>query len=168
MNFHNLPDGCILQGYSLIRMKKIYLSLLSGLLLLILSSCGDKEKMVVIHTPYGSMKALLYEETPLHKANFIKLVESGSYDSTIFHRVIEAFMIQGGDVNAKKGIQEKVAYTVPAEIVPQFFHKKGALAAARMGDDVNPKKESSGCQFYIVQGKIFKEEIDGPVLDKIG
>ncbi|MDN4166736.1 peptidylprolyl isomerase [Cytophagales bacterium LB-30] len=139
-------------------MRKIYLSLLFGAFLLVMAGCGDKEKIMVINTPYGSMKALLYEETPLHKANFLKLVENGSYDSTLFHRVIEGFMIQGGDVNAKKGVQEKITYTIPAEFVPQFFHKKGALAAARMGDDVNPKKESSGCQFYIVQGKIFTEE----------
>jgi peptidyl-prolyl cis-trans isomerase B (cyclophilin B) len=105
------------------------------------------------------MKAILYEETPKHKQNFIKLVESGKYDSTIFHRVIENFMVQGGDVNQKKNIEDedKVNYTIEAEIQPDFWHVKGALAAARQGDQINPERKSSGSQFYIVHGQKFEE-----------
>lgn len=105
----------------------------------------------------------LYNETPVHRDNFIKLTSGGFYDGTSFHRVIENFMIQGGDPNSKEG--EKGApgnggpgYTLPAEISPQFFHKKGALCAARKGDNINPEKESSGSQFYIVQGRTFNDE----------
>jgi peptidyl-prolyl cis-trans isomerase B (cyclophilin B) len=127
--------------------------------ILFLAACSaSKDSLVVFHTPYGDMKAILYEETPLHKENFLKLVESGQYDSTIFHRVIKDFMIQGGDVNIKKNIEadDKITYTIPAEINDQFWHVKGALAAARMGDNVNPKKASSGSQFYIVDGQTYE------------
>ena len=102
------------------------------------------------------MKAILYDETPLHKKNFIELSETGKFDSTIFHRVIENFMIQGGDVNLVS--ENEIDYTIPAEFNDNLFHRKGEIAAARMGDNVNPDKESSGCQFYIVQGKVYKEE----------
>ena len=111
----------------------------------------NKDVIITISTSYGDMKAILYEETPLHKENFIKLSESGDFDSTIFHRIIENFMIQGGDVNLIND-EEVIDYTIPAEINPNLFHRKGEIAAARMGDNVNPEKESSGCQFYIVQG----------------
>lgn len=126
------------------------------------SSCKvEKDVLITIKTPYGDMKAILYEETPLHKKNFIELAKSGQYDSTIFHRVIKEFMIQGGDINAKANNTKRVDYTIPAEFNTQFFHKKGALSAARMGDNVNPNKESSGCQFYIVHGRKFTaEELD--------
>jgi peptidyl-prolyl cis-trans isomerase B (cyclophilin B) len=124
-----------------------------------LASCGgNNEKLVKIKTSYGDMTVLLYDETPLHKANFIKLAESGEYDSTIFHRVIQGFMIQGGDVLAKKGNQEPDTARIAAEIIDGFFHKKGELAAARQGDQINPEKKSSGSQFYIVQGRVWKEE----------
>lgn len=127
---------------------------LGGIMLL---SCGTTDDyLVVIETPYGTMKALLYDETPLHKENFLKLARKGQYDSTIFHRVIQNFMVQGGDVNMVEG--RNVDYTIPAELDTEFIHKKGALAAARMGDDVNPERESSGCQFYIVQGTVYTEE----------
>ncbi|MEM8893575.1 MAG: peptidylprolyl isomerase [Bacteroidota bacterium] len=137
--------------------------LLRSLLLLLIvatfAGCGgdDTDYLVTIKTPYGDMKAILYEETPLHKQNFIKLAESGQYDSTIFHRVIENFMVQGGDVNAKPGNENAIDYTIPAEFVNKFVHEKGALAAARQGDNVNPQKESSGCQFYIAQGIVYDE-----------
>jgi len=123
-------------------------------------SCGgNKDFLVIIHTPYGDMKAVLYDETPQHKANFLKLAKEGKYDSTIFHRVINRFMIQGGDVNLNKPQNEKIAeYTVPGEFVPQYFHVKGALSAARQGDNVNPQKASSGTQFYIVQGQVYESE----------
>jgi peptidyl-prolyl cis-trans isomerase B (cyclophilin B) len=117
----------------------------------------NKDVIITISTSYGDMKAILYEETPLHKENFIKLSESGDFDSTIFHRIIENFMIQGGDVNLIKD-DEVIDYTIPAEINPNFFHKKGEIAAARMGDNVNPEKESSGCQFYIVHGKVYTRD----------
>tara|TARA_B110000003_G_scaffold97473_1_gene99587 strand:+ start:1458 stop:2225 length:768 start_codon:yes stop_codon:yes gene_type:complete len=116
----------------------------------------NKDVLITISTPYGEMKAILYDETPLHKKNFIELSESGKFDSTIFHRVIENFMIQGGDVNLVS--ENEIDYTIPAEFNDNLFHRKGEIAAARMGDNVNPDKESSGCQFYIVQGKVYKEE----------
>lgn len=127
-------------------------------------SCRDDKKdyLVHIHTPYGDMVALLYEETPLHKQNFLKLAKEGAYDSTGFHRVIKGFMVQGGDVNRKEGNQKKINHTIPAEIIDGFYHQKGALAAARMGDQQNPKKASSGSQFYIVHGKQMNEaDING-------
>lgn len=117
------------------------------------------KETILISTPYGNMKLKLYEETPLHKANFLKLVKSGFYDSLLFHRVINSFMIQGGDPDSKRANDTvllgngDIGYWVPAEFNSSIFHKKGVIAAAREGDDVNPKKESSGCQFYIVQGK---------------
>tara|TARA_Y100000768_G_scaffold341629_1_gene286208 strand:- start:2262 stop:3032 length:771 start_codon:yes stop_codon:yes gene_type:complete len=117
----------------------------------------NKDVIITISTSYGDMKAILYEETPLHKENFIKLSESGDFDSTIFHRIIENFMIQGGDVNLIND-DEVIDYTIPAEIRPNLFHKKGEIAAARMGDNVNPEKESSGCQFYIVHGKVYTRD----------
>ena len=128
------------------------------ILLFIIISCDmEKDILITINTPYGDMKAILFEETPLHKKNFITLTKEEKFNSTIFHRVIKDFMIQGGDVNLK-GDPNAIDYTIPAEFNDKFFHSKGALAAARMGDNVNPKKESSGCQFYIVDGSIFTKE----------
>lgn len=117
-----------------------------------------KVEMVVLSTEYGDMTILLYDDTPLHKANFLKLVEEGFYNDLIFHRVIKKFMVQGGDPDSRgaaKGARlgnGGPGYTIPAEIRPNHIHKKGALAAARLGDGQNPKKESSGSQFYIVHG----------------
>lgn len=113
--------------------------------------------MVTIHTPYGDMKVLLYDQTPKHKENFLKLAKEGLLDSTDFHRVIQNFMIQGGDVNAKEQGKEQVNYTIEAEFVDTLIHEKGALAAARLGDMQNPTKASSGSQFYIVHGQVFSE-----------
>lgn len=136
-------------------------------LCLILVSCNkNKDYVVTIHTSFGDIKAILYEETPKHKANFIALAESGRYDSTIFHRVINEFMIQGGNIDDKEGT--KPTRTVDKEFVSKFYHVKGALAAARQGDNVNPEKGSSWCQFYIVHGKKFSEmelTIDQPKLN---
>ena len=141
-------------------MRGLRYAILVLALSLVVASCGgNKDVLVTIHTPYGDMKAVLYDETPKHKANFIKLAKEGKYDSTIFHRVINNFMIQGGDINRDKPENEKVTeYTIPAEFVPKYFHVKGALAAARQGDNVNPNKESSGSQFYIVQGNVYDSE----------
>lgn len=115
----------------------------------------EKQVKVIIHTEYGDMTAVLYNETPQHRDNFVKLVNEGWYEDSPFHRVIKNFMIQGGQ-NADGRLDP--GYTIPAEIVPGKFHKKGALAAARMGDQVNPEKASSGSQFYIVQGKVLSEQ----------
>ena len=119
----------------------------------------DKDVYVKIETTMGDIVVRLYNETPLHRDNFIKLVREGVYDGLIFHRVIRNFMIQGGDPNSRTAKQGQMlgdgtlGYTIPAEFVPTLYHKKGALAAARQGDNVNPRKESSSCQFYIVQGE---------------
>lgn len=132
--------------------------------LLLMTSCAqNKDAVITIKTNYGDMVAILYDETPKHKANFIKLAKEHYFDSLLFHRVISGFMIQGGDPkskNAKSG--ESVGsgspgYTVDAEFNPKFFHEKGALSAARMGDQVNPSKASSGSQFYIVQGTVMSD-----------
>jgi peptidyl-prolyl cis-trans isomerase B (cyclophilin B) len=104
------------------------------------------------------MKVILYDQTPQHKANFLKLAKNGDYDSTIFHRVIEGFMIQGGDLSTKPGVEKDADYKIPAEFIDTLFHHKGALAAARQGDNTNPTKASSGSQWYIVQGKVFSKE----------
>ncbi len=119
---------------------------------------GSVQK-VVISTSLGDMTVVLYNETPIHRDNFIKLVKEGFYNGTLFHRVIKDFMVQGGDPdsrNAAPNTQLGVGgpgYTIEAEFHPEFIHKKGALAAARQGDQVNPERRSSGSQFYIVQGK---------------
>lgn len=117
---------------------------------------------VQIKTSLGDITVRLYDETPLHRDNFIKLAKEGYYNGTLFHRVIKNFMIQGGDPDSKgaaAGVQlgtGSPGYTVPAEFVyPQYFHKKGALAAARQSDQVNPEKKSSGSQFYIVTGEVY-------------
>lgn len=124
---------------------------------------NDNATLVKIETTMGAITVKLYDETPKHKENFIKLVKEGVYDSTLFHRVIKNFMIQAGDPTSKTASATDtlgsgdVGYTIPAEFNPKFFHKRGVLAAARQGDDVNPNKESSGCQFYIVTGRKFSE-----------
>ena len=131
-------------------------------------SKSQKETTVLIETSLGNIRVKLYDDTPAHRDNFIKLVEEGYYDGTLFHRVINEFMIQGGDGTSKNAPAGKrlgtgdPGYTIPAEIVyPKYFHKRGALAAARQGDQVNPEKASSGSQFYIVTGKFFTEmELD--------
>ena len=115
----------------------------------------EKETVVVIETSMGTIKAKLYNDTPLHRDNFIKLVNEGWYNGSPFHRVIKDFMIQGGQ-NADGRMDP--GYTVPAEFRDNHFHKKGALCAARQGDQVNPKKASSGSQFYIVQGQVFDDK----------
>ena len=123
------------------------------------------EKLILIETAYGNIKIRLYNETPQHRDNFIKLVEKHFYDSLLFHRVINRFMIQGGDPDSKNAAPKKilgegdVGYTIPAEFNPRLIHKRGVLAAARNGDEENPEQASSGCQFYIVQGKTFNDSL---------
>lgn len=119
----------------------------------------NKQTKVLISTSFGDMTLVLYNETPKHRDNFTKLVKDGFYDGTLFHRVIAGFMIQGGDPDSKTAEKGQMlgnggpGYTVPAEFNKSFYHKRGALSAARMGDGINPQKASSGSQFYIVQGK---------------
>lgn len=121
-----------------------------------MGACGPKKDyLVTIKTSLGNIKLILFDDTPLHKENFISLAQAGRYDSTTFHRVIEGFMIQGGDVNAKEGTPPSVEAMIPAEILPHNFHRRGALAAARNN---NPNKSSSECQFYIVQGTTYSRE----------
>ena len=124
----------------------------------------SEETKLKIETTAGDIVVKLYNETPQHRDNFIKLAEDGTYEGTLFHRVIKDFMIQAGDPESKNAPKGKmlgagdVGYTVPAEFVyPKYFHKKGALSAARQGDNVNPQKASSGCQFYIVTGKVYND-----------
>lgn len=123
----------------------------------------DRKRDVLLQTTYGEITLRLSDSTPLHRDNFLKLVKKGYYDSTLFHRVIQDFMIQSGDPKSKNATAGQPlgnggpGYTIPAEIRVSLFHKKGVLAAARMGDNVNPQKASSGSQFYIVHGKIFTD-----------
>ncbi|MES2513109.1 MAG: peptidylprolyl isomerase [Bacteroidota bacterium] len=139
------------------------------------------KETILISTTYGNMKVKLFNETPKHRDNFLKLVKEHYYDSLLFHRVIQDFMIQGGDPDSKYAEPAKLLgdgdlkYTVPAEFVPTLFHKKGMLCAARNSDDVNPEKASSAIQFYIVQGKVrndedllsFEKRINKPIIIKI-
>jgi peptidyl-prolyl cis-trans isomerase B (cyclophilin B) len=127
-------------------------------------SAKNGETVVTIKTSYGDMVAILYDETPKHKANFIKLIQEKFYDSLLFHRVMPEFMVQGGDPASKKAVTGQPlgnggpGYNVDAEIVPKFYHERGALAAARLGDNMNPTKASSGSQFYVVVGKKYTAE----------
>jgi len=141
-------------------MKKI-ISLIFALntVLITVNAQTLSKETVLIETNYGQMKIKLFEETPLHKANFLKLVNEKVFDSLLFHRVINEFMIQGGDLLSKRAKpgdslgHGDMGYSVPAEFNPKIIHKKGRLAAARESDDINPKFESSASQFYIVMGK---------------
>ncbi|MCR5465119.1 MAG: peptidylprolyl isomerase [Bacteroidales bacterium] len=139
--------------------------LLTLMLSLLAAGCEKREFHVVLETTKGDIELKLYNATPLHRDNFVKLVKEGAYDSLLFHRVIRDFMIQGGDPDSKNatpgvflGDGDK-PYTVPAEfrLEEGIFHRRGVLAAAREGDDVNPEQRSSAMQFYIVWGKIFDD-----------
>jgi cyclophilin family peptidyl-prolyl cis-trans isomerase len=127
----------------------------------------ENQRLVQISTDYGDMILMLYDETPLHRDNFLKLAEEGFYDDLLFHRVINNFMIQGGDPASRDAAPGQMlgsggpGYTIPAEIREGKIHKKGALAAARQGDQANPQRNSSGSQFYIVQGRVYNsQELD--------
>ena len=147
-------------------MKKLIV-ILSVMMLMV--SCaifkpkGPVEQKVLIKTNHGDFVVKLYNETPKHRENFIKLVDSTYYDSLLFHRVIDKFMIQGGDPESKNAPATKrlgnggPGYTIKAEFVDGIYHKRGALAAAREGDNVNPEKRSSGSQFYIVEGDVWDD-----------
>lgn len=145
---------------------RFVLVILAAACLMLASGCAQSKKdyVVTIKTSYGDMVAILYDETPKHKENFIKLAKEKFYDSLLFHRVISGFMIQGGDPDSKKAVAGQPlgsggpGYTIDAEIQNQYFHEKGALSAARLGDNVNPTKASSGSQFYIVQGTVIPKQ----------
>jgi peptidylprolyl isomerase len=139
--------------------------ILFSALLIWLGACSreNQENIISIHTPYGIIKVKLYDKTPKHRDNFLKLAGSGFFDSTLFHRVIPGFMIQAGDPVSKHAVPGQLLgdgdtnYTIPAEFEEEYLNKRGALAAARESDDKNPDKASSACQFYIVQGRIFSD-----------
>ena len=135
-------------------MKKLFI-IMTLIIAGLTCQAQQKETVVIIETNYGTIKAKLYNDTPLHRDNFIKLVNEGWYNGSPFHRVINNFMIQVGQ---NKDGRMDPGYTVPAEFRDNHFHKKGALCAARQGDQVNPKKASSGSQFYIVQGQVFDDQ----------
>ena len=161
--------------------RNLFLSMMMAVVALISCSAGNNENSnnaiaqnktadnnmtkVELETSLGNIVVELYNETPQHRDNFIKLVKEGYYDGVLFHRVIKDFMIQTGDGNSKTaGVDTPLGdgdpgYTIEAEFVyPKYFHKRGALAAARTGDQVNPERRSSGSQFYIVTGKIYSSD----------
>lgn len=146
----------------------IFLSLLISLVACN-SRQGNENTSVLIKTTLGDIRVQLYDSTPIHRDNFIRLIKAGVYDGVTFHRVIQDFMIQSGDPNTRQGHDKNKklsdtlsTYTIPAEIKPEYFHKKGALAAAREGNEVNPEMRSSGTQFYLVQGtRLTDDELDG-------
>jgi len=139
--------------------KTSFIKIISIAVFILLSaSCAsEKDYLITIETKYGKMYAILYDQTPIHKQNFIDLASSDRYDSTTFYRIIEDFMIQGGDVFNKENLDQEDWYTLPAEFDEDLIHEKGSIAAARQGDNINPEMESSGCQFYIVEGKVYDE-----------
>ncbi|WP_278624999.1 peptidylprolyl isomerase [Parabacteroides gordonii] len=151
-------------------MKKLFAIclLLVGLLTSVHLQAQNVETLVLIDTDMGKIKVKLFNDTPLHRDNFIKNVKEKRYDGLLFHRIIKQFMIQGGDIDSKDAPIEKhlgdgdPGYTIPAEIVyPKYFHKRGMLCAARTSDEENPERASSGTQFYIVTGKFYTEmELD--------
>ena len=147
-------------------MKRIVTIIVFIAIITLVTSCKKKENLVVMETNKGNIELRLYDATPLHRDNFKNLVEEGAFDSLLFHRVIKNFMIQGGDPDSKHaepGVllgEGDRPYTIPAEfrLEEGIFHRRGALAAAREGDDVNPEQRSSAMQFYIVWGKVFNDE----------
>lgn len=154
-------------------MKRVYLLLLVSIVFSINVKAqtnkgktmeNSKETRVLIKTTKGDITVKLYDGTPYHRDNFIKLVNEKYYEGVLFHRVIDGFMIQGGDPESKTAKQGQMlgnggpSYTLAAELTPKYYHKKGALAAARTGDQGNPTRRSSGSQFYIVTGKVYTNE----------
>lgn len=139
-------------------MKRLSFIIVVLLTALLFACSVEKDYVIKIQTKHGDMYAVLFDQTPKHKQNFIDLAEAGRFDSTEFHRIIKDFMIQGGDVFTKEKLPPDTWPTVEAEIVPGLIHKKGMIAAARMGDNVNPEKRSSGSQFYIIQGKTYTRD----------
>ena len=150
-------------------MKNLLIKTILFLTIATITSCSFSQNkpvpegpMVLIKTKYGDMKVVLYNETSLHRDNFMKLTKEKVFDSLLFHRVIKGFMVQGGDPNSKHAPKDQMLgdgdlnYTVPAEIRAGIIHKKGVIAAARNGDEENPERRSSATQFYLAQGKVYK------------
>ena len=150
-------------------MKNLLIKTILFLTIATITSCSFSQNkpvpegpIVLIKTKYGDMKVVLYNETPLHRDNFMKLTKEKVFDSLLFHRVIKGFMVQGGDPNSKHAPKDQMLgdgdlnYTVPAEIRAGIIHKKGVIAAARNGDEENPERRSSATQFYLAQGKVYK------------
>ncbi len=141
-----------------IQMKNLFLVIVLFFSIQLMAQTDKPETVALIHTTMGDITVKLYNDTPLHRDNFIKLVNEGWYEGSYFHRIIQNFMIQGGH---NKDGKVDPGYTIEAEILPIHSHKKGALAAARLGDQANPEKRSSGCQFYIVQNQNGTPHLDG-------
>ncbi|WP_296702462.1 peptidylprolyl isomerase [Algoriphagus sp.] len=139
-------------------MKKLKLILFTMLLVSSFACAGNKDYVATIETKHGKIVAIFFDDTPVHKSNFISLAEEGRFDSTEFHRVMNGFMAQGGDVFTKEKLPPADWPTLPAEINSKYFHKRGMIAAARQPDGINPEKRSNGSQFYIVLGKVYSEE----------
>jgi len=146
------------------KLSKLYCIIVFTGLFIFQSCNGDKDYLVTIKTTYGDIKLVLFDQTPKHKDNFLKLADKGFYDSLLFHRVIDNFMIQTGDPNTKATADLQSfgkggpGYTIPSEFHPELIHAKGMIGAARMDDRVNPKKESNGSQFYIIEGIVYTEK----------
>ena len=157
---------CVHNGYTCNEIKIMRKIIAFTFLAVLVVSCASKKEYVVrMQTTYGAIDMKLYNETPAHRDNFVKLVKEHTFDSLLFHRVIKDFMIQGGDPlskNANPGVllgDGDLGYTIEAEFMPEkHFHRRGVLAAAREGDDVNPERRSSASQFYIVWGQVFTPE----------
>ena len=152
-------------------MKRIVFILVLSLLL---GACERKKDTVIrMETSLGNIRLKLYDETVLHRDNILKLIREGYYNGMLFHRVIKDFMIQTGDPDSKSARPgmvlgaNDIGYTLKAEIVPKYFHKRGVLAAAREADNINPERSSSGSHFYIVQGRIFTPDIIDEEIEKI-
>jgi peptidyl-prolyl cis-trans isomerase B (cyclophilin B) len=139
-------------------MKKLKIILLVLLLISSFACAGNKDYVATIETRHGKIVAIFFDDTPVHKSNFISLAEEGRFDSTEFQRVMKGFMAQGGDVFTKEELPPAVWPTLPAEINSNHFHKRGMIAAARQPDGINPERRSNGSQFYIVLGKVYTEE----------
>lgn len=134
------------------------LRILFGLFIGVLAACRPKEDYLIrIDTRYGEMVGILYDDTPIHKANFLELAQDGRFDSTEFQRVMKGFMIQGGDVFTKEGLPAEEWPTLPQEITLHHYHKRGVIAAPRQPDAINPRRASNGSQFYIVEGRVYEE-----------
>lgn len=139
-------------------MKQLKIILLGLLLISSFACAGNKDYVATIETRHGKIVAIFFDDTPVHKSNFISLAEEGRFDSTEFQRVMKGFMAQGGDVFTKEELPPAVWPTLPAEINSNHFHKRGMIAAARQPDGINPERRSNGSQFYIVLGKVYTEE----------
>ena len=144
---------------------KAFFTILFSCLMIIQSCNGKKDSLVTLKTTFGDIKLVLFDQTPKHKENFLKLVDTGFYDSLLFHRVIDDFMIQTGDPNSRPPVDRKnfgkggPGYTIPPEFHSNLIHEKGMIGAARADDRINPQKESNGSQFYIVEGMVYTEKV---------